>query len=605
MSEKLNHSHSEKSIAVLPFVNMSADPENEYFSDGITEEIINALVKVRGLRVTARTSSFAFKGKNLDVRSIGKRLNVASILEGSVRKEKDRVRITAQLIRTYDGFHLWSEKFDRKLKEIFAVQDEISLLIADQVRENFGHFDLQDHLVDQLTGNVDAYNLYLQGRYQQLKWDARGFSKAIEFYDRSIEQDPTFALPYFGAGLCHLFLGAWFTASRGESLKKAKDYLDIGKQKNANLPSGHHVFAKFSLWGEWNLPDAHQHFTRALALNPSFPESIEGIAEIHTALGQFEEALSLTSTILTLNPLSPNHYYTRGNIHYLKREYQKAIQCMDSALQLDPDFAIAVQVKTACYILMKDAEALESHFANNPLAEHPQACRLLFDLMYQTGNTDVNLEKAPSIYDSAMEEIKVFSFLPWHLYLQIYSGKTDIALDTLEDSIRNQVGQLINFLNDPFLEPLKETERYKQLAKSTFSSPGFSSKSWPEEATSSPKMSEKEVSEALSILENLIKNEKPFLDPALSLKTLAAKTGIHPNKLSWLLNEHLSRNFNEFINLHRLETFKVISKDPAYSHLSLLGLAYESGFTSKTVFNTYFKKVTGMSPGTWLKAVKE
>lgn len=147
----------DKSIVVLPFVNMSNDQENEYFSDGITEEIINALTKVEGLKVIARTSSFAFKGKNLDVREIGQKLGVANILEGSVRKVANRVRITAQLINAKNGVHYWSKNFDRQIQDIFALQDEISLLIADQIRENFGHLDIQDHLIQASTRSVSAY----------------------------------------------------------------------------------------------------------------------------------------------------------------------------------------------------------------------------------------------------------------------------------------------------------------------------------------------------------------------------------------------------------------------------------------------------------------
>ena len=198
MSNHLPGLSSNKSIAVLPFVNMSADPENEYFSDGITEEIINALTTVKGLKVIARTSSFAFKNKNIDVRTIGNQLGVSTVLEGSVRKVNNRVRITAQLINANDGTHFWSKNFDRDLKDIFALQDEISLLIADQIRENFGHLEIQEHLIEPPTQNMEAYNLYLKGRYQHLMWDGQGIANAVELYEQCVTIDPTFALPYFG-----------------------------------------------------------------------------------------------------------------------------------------------------------------------------------------------------------------------------------------------------------------------------------------------------------------------------------------------------------------------------------------------------------------------
>ena len=189
---------SQKSIAVLPFLNLSRDPDNEYFSDGITEEIINALTTIPGLKVIARTSTFAFKGKNVDVRTIGAQLGVSTILEGSVRKASNRIRITAQLVRADDGTHLWSKNFDRELEDIFALQDEISLLIADQIRENFGHFEIQDHLIHAPTQNIEAYNLYLKGRYYHLKWNAKDLIQGVEYYKQSISKDPDFHFALFG-----------------------------------------------------------------------------------------------------------------------------------------------------------------------------------------------------------------------------------------------------------------------------------------------------------------------------------------------------------------------------------------------------------------------
>ena len=188
---------NQKSIAVLPFVNMSSDPENEYFSDGVTEEIINALTGIRELKVTARTSSFAFKNRQVDVRHVGNQLGVSTVLEGSIRKIKDRVRISSQLIRTDDGFHIWSEKYDRELVDIFELQDEISLEIAEQIRENFGHLEIKERLVDAPTDNIEAYNLYLKARYNHLRWDAEGIENGMKYYDQCISHGPKFFMALF------------------------------------------------------------------------------------------------------------------------------------------------------------------------------------------------------------------------------------------------------------------------------------------------------------------------------------------------------------------------------------------------------------------------
>ncbi|HKL39314.1 MAG TPA: hypothetical protein VJ894_01480, partial [Cryomorphaceae bacterium] len=185
---------NQKSIAVLPFDNLSSDKDNEYFADGITEEIINALSKIQGLKVTARASSFSYRGTKPDVRIIGNDLGVSTVLDGSLRRAGNRVRISAQLVRTDSGFHIWSENFDREIDDIFKLQDEISILIAEKIRENYGHLEIAGHLAAKPTDNIDAYELYLKGRFNHLKWDWEGLQNGIKYYEESIAKDQSFAL---------------------------------------------------------------------------------------------------------------------------------------------------------------------------------------------------------------------------------------------------------------------------------------------------------------------------------------------------------------------------------------------------------------------------
>ncbi|MCZ6775814.1 MAG: adenylate/guanylate cyclase domain-containing protein, partial [Ignavibacteria bacterium] len=196
------------SVAVLPFVNMSADPENEYFSDGMTEELINVLSKVEGLRVASRTSAFAFKGKQEDIREIGDKLNVTTILEGSVRKAGSKLRITAQLINIADGYHLWSQTYERDMEDVFAIQDEISRTIVGKLKVKLvGGRDRP--LVKRYTDNLEAYNLYLKGRFYWNKWTEEGGKKAIEFFQRAIEKDPEYASAYAGLADSYTVLGSY------------------------------------------------------------------------------------------------------------------------------------------------------------------------------------------------------------------------------------------------------------------------------------------------------------------------------------------------------------------------------------------------------------
>lgn len=600
-------SPASKSIAVLPFVNRSPDPDNEYFSDGVTEEIINALTKIQSLKVIARTSVFAFKGKNIDVRQIGHQLGVNTILEGSVRKAASKVRITAQLVRTIDGFQLWSKRFDRQLEDIFELQDEISLLIADQIRENFGHFDLQEHLIQAPTENISAYNLYLKGRFHQLRWNAEDIKLATVYYEQSISQDPHFALPYFGAGLSYGILASWAFMPYEEGIEKAVQLLSRGQKINQDNHLNYFAQATISLWGRWDFQLAHQQLSKAIALNPSFTDAQEGLAELYTAIGEFDKAMDLTKQILNLNPLSPNHHYTKGNIYYLQGQYDKAIEAMNGALQIDPDFALALEVKAACYILKGDYALLDDFLKAHTQIQLPYYCRALFKLMYRADHIAIDLSAIQSNMASQNQHEAPASLIAWHLYLQVYLGHTQAALDALQAGIESRLGQLINFQHDPFLKPLHSESRYQALQVQNFAQerlPTFSTapkKATPEEQSRNL-LTLQEVDLYVKRLSSTLESEEPFLDPDLSLKGLAHQLDIHPNKLSWLINDRLDQNFNEYINGFRLEAFKEKALLPANAHLTLLAIAYDSGFNSKTVFNTFFKKKMGMTPRAWVKS---
>ncbi|MEM9674428.1 MAG: hypothetical protein AAF992_17680 [Bacteroidota bacterium] len=351
-SSPLTTTYNAKSIAVLPFVNLSADPENEYFSDGITEEIINALTKVANLKVTARTSSFAFKGKDQDIREIARVLGVANILEGSVRKADNRVRITAQLIQASDGFHLWSRNFDRELADIFTLQDEISLLIADQIRENFGHIEIEDHLISPQTSNIEAYQLFLKGKFFLLTWNLTEIEKAISYFVRGIEIDPTYEESYFSTALCYSLLGSWGHMDREEALRLANNYLLKGTQLEKNSVSRYFCQAACQFWGYWDYRQAYENIQIAHRLNPQDPEPIDFMAEINRSVGDFSSALALNSKGLEVNPLSTNAYYTRATLYYLRGSFPSALDTIEKGLTLDPNFELLHHLNIACLILL-------------------------------------------------------------------------------------------------------------------------------------------------------------------------------------------------------------------------------------------------------------
>ncbi|MGB6865343.1 MAG: protein kinase, partial [Candidatus Aminicenantaceae bacterium] len=230
------------SIAVLPFVNMSADPENEYFSDGLSEAIINSLTKIKGFKVVARTSAFSFKGKDVDIRDIGKQLDVNKVLEGSVQKAGNRLRITAQLINVSDGYHLWSERFDRNMDDVFAIQDEISLAIVDNLKLNLLKGE-KTKLIKRYTNDSEAYSFYLKGRYFYNKRTEEDMKRSVEYFERALEKDPKFALPYAGLADAYATFGFYHWWPFEEARSKSKEFVLKGLEVDDTVGETHGAYA--------------------------------------------------------------------------------------------------------------------------------------------------------------------------------------------------------------------------------------------------------------------------------------------------------------------------------------------------------------------------
>ena len=591
---------NQKSIAVLPFVNMSNDIDNNYFCDGITEEIINALTKVKGLKVIARTSSFAFKNKNADVRHIGNQLGVATVLEGSIRIFNKRIRISVQLIRTNDGFQVWSQNFDRKLEDIFELQDEISLIIAEQIRENFGHLDISKHISIVGTKSIKAYKLYLKGRAYQLNWALEDYLEAIKCYQQSIAIDQNFYDAYFALSRSYGILSSWGVIEKEDGRQKARTYLKEGLKINNTSYLGYFSESSLSFWNNWDYTKALVTLKKSLHKNPSFAIAYEGIAEIYMATNQLNKALSNINKAIEISPLSPNHYFTKGNIYFLNKDYNKAINYLNECLRIDPNFTLAIETKLACFMFLNDASNFNNYIATMPQLIHPKLCEILFSFINNTP-VDVKLDTNTINMDEAFKSI-----YPWCLYYLIYANKTDEALDIFEEKIKLKVGQLVNFQLDPFLDPLRSHPRFQLITAQTLSSGiHITKETSPKEKNVLIKpLNASEITKYKWALEHFLTDTKPYLNPNLSLKELAHNINLHPNKLSWLLNAEYDKNFNDFINQYRLNHFKAIALNPNFKHITILGLAYDSGFNSKSVFNTYFKKTEGTTPSQWVKSNK-
>lgn len=317
---------SQKSIAVLPFVNMSADPENEYFSDGISEELLNALSKEDNLRVTARTSSFAYKGSQQDIREIGNALNVEYVLEGSVRKAGNRVRITAQLIQSEGGFHLLSNTFDRTLEDIFEVQDEIAYQITNQLKKTLGLDPQPEVKHDKPTENLEAYQDYLKGIFHWSKYDPENVQKAIYYLDEATKKDPLFAEAFAFKSFCYSFLGGTAQLPPDEALPMANESAEKALAIDKQLAEAHCAKGLVFLFQEWDLVQSEEHFNKAKAVNRQSDIFLYTYSLFLKAAGRYQEAVEVLEEAIIIDPVS----YISNT--YLAEAYSSNLQ-FDHALE--------------------------------------------------------------------------------------------------------------------------------------------------------------------------------------------------------------------------------------------------------------------------------
>jgi serine/threonine-protein kinase len=327
-----------RTIAALPFENMSADPDQEYFCDGMTEEIINSLSGLRGLRVTARTSAFAFKDVKTPIQEIGEKLRVQTLLEGRVRKAGNRVRITAQLVDVRDGYHLWSERFDRNLDDVFAIQEEIALAIADKLR-----FDASEKraLAKQGTSNLEAHDAYLLGLHHLNQRTASGIEKAIEFFEKATARDAQFAEAYVGLA------DAYTLAALGYSETRNKDMISMAKAAagkavslNDRLPGAHTSLA-YAEFHDWDLAGAESSFRRAFEINPSYGKACQWYAHLLLARGQHEEAVASFQRGIEADPLSIVVRNEAGWPYLFMGRHREANEHYERLLKEEPSFGLA------------------------------------------------------------------------------------------------------------------------------------------------------------------------------------------------------------------------------------------------------------------------
>ena len=394
-----------KSVAVLPFANMSADAENEYFTDGMAEEIINALSKIQALRVASRTSSFAFKGKNEDIGEIGKKLKVSTVLEGSVRKMGNKLRITAQLVNVADGYHLWSERYDREMEDVFAIQDDISQAIVKALRVILSEGE-KKQIEKPRVVNVEAYDFYLRGMQYFHQHRRQGLDYARQMFNKAIEIDPSYALAYAGVANCYSLLYTYFDA-REFNLRQA----DIASSKALELESGlaeAHLAKGLAVMLSKHYEEAVPEFEQAMQLNPKLFETVFWYARAHLSQGKYEEAVKLFERAASLRP---ENYETQkflgqaikslGKDDEAEAANRKTVKLIEQHLELNPDDSRALIIGAAANASIQDTERAVL-YAARAIAVDPEDPMLLYNvactygMLGRTGDSLDALEKAVS-----------------------------------------------------------------------------------------------------------------------------------------------------------------------------------------------------------------
>ena len=451
-----------RSIVVLPFTNLSPDPQNEFFADGITEEITNALAQIEDLRVVARTSAFSFKGRHVDLQTVGERLNVTTVLEGSVRKSGSRLRIIAQLINVADGYHLWSERYDRELQDIFDVQDEIAKGIAHRLKVTLGA-DRQS-LVRAGTKNLEAYQLYLKGRFHWIKRTPNGSQRAIECFQHAIDKDPTYALAY--TGLADTYNEASFlnVFPPREVMPKAKLAATKALEIDDSLAEAHVSLGYASFTYDWDWNVAGRHFAQALGVNPSYVGSHAFYPLFLGSLGRFGESVPAAKRALDLDPASPAGSHFLAVQFYLSRQFDQAIQECHNTLEMDQNYAIAYAVLAQAYA---GKELYREALANldTLLALSRNDAWYLALLGYVQARLNERNEA-----QRTLEELGVLanrSFVPAFFFALVYAGleDKDQAFAWLEKACEERFNRLAYVKVEALWDPLRSDERFSDLVR--------------------------------------------------------------------------------------------------------------------------------------------
>ena len=450
-----NDKVADKSIAVLPFVNMSNDPDQEYFSDGLSEELLNLLSKIPELKVIGRTSSFSFKGKNEDLRSIAQKLGVAHILEGSVRKDGNKIRVTAQLIRATDGSHLWSETYDRDLEGIFKLQDEIAGAVVKQLKLKL--LTASSNATSSST-NTEAYNLILQGNYFVVKRDKDNLAKALDFYLKALAIDSLNARSWAAVANCYYLQASWEWIDRNQAYEKAREAATKSIELDGSQAEGYKLLGGIKMFHfDWD--GAEAELQKALKLEPGNADALRITGFLYRCTGRFDEAIRLTKQSITLDPVQGHTYFSFGQLLYHANHLEEAIVTYKKVLELNPQFPRAHIFLGKAYLLQGKPHLALAEMLQEVGEEAWRSFGLI--LTYEALGRKKEVDKLLSDYIIKFQKNNMYQIA------EIYAvrGNKDKAFEYLEKSYVAKESRFTYLKGDPLLKNLESDPRHKTLLK--------------------------------------------------------------------------------------------------------------------------------------------
>jgi serine/threonine-protein kinase len=463
---------SAPSIAVLPFEDLSPEQDQEFFCDGLSDELINALAHFSGLRVVARTSCFAFKGEKIDVREIGKRLNVATVLEGSVRRAGNSLRVNVQLVNVSDGYHMWGEKYERDIRDVFDLQDEISLAIADNLKVRLLDNE-KTQLVRRHTESLEAYNLYLKGRWFWYKFTEEGFSKAVEYFQKAIEVDPNYAVAHAGLADAYGLMPGFTPRDPNDTFPMAKEAAVRALELDDTLAEAHSALAWIKMQYDWDFEEAEEEFLLALDLNPGLAHAYSEYGLFLMYMGRHDEAIEMTKKALEIDPVSliinTNMIWTYEN----SGRYEEAIEAAHRTFEMDQRFPWSHHALGSVYFNMGMFEEAMQEFQKevDRSDQWNQVMETQIGASYGViGRVDMTQKSLETMLEKS-EEQYVSPYFIANLYLAV--GEVDKCFEYLDIAyeecdyfllnLRNQLGTLVPLCYDPRMVALMEKMGFEKV----------------------------------------------------------------------------------------------------------------------------------------------